>query len=61
MGVPHGEIGKFLSMELGAGAKSVEHEPQVGEIVGTNPGRIKTMTYKIDTYCFKTSCLALLG
>ena len=44
----------------GAMAKSVEDWSRVWEIVGSNPGRVKPMTYKTDTCCFLAKCLALL-
>ncbi len=45
----------------GAVAESVEHWSRVREIVGSNPGRVKPMTYKIDICHFLARCSALLG
>ena len=45
----------------GALVESVEHWARVWEIVGSNPGLVKPMTYKIDTCGFLARCLALLG
>ena len=42
-------------------AESVEHWSLVREIAGSNPGRVKPMTYKIDTCRFLARCSALLG
>ena len=43
----------------GAVAESVEHWSRVWKIMGSNPGRVKPMTYKIDTCRFLTRCSAL--
>ena len=45
----------------GAVAESVEHWSRLREIVGSNTGRVKPMTYKIDTCRFLARCLVLLG
>ena len=41
--------------------ESVECGARVREIGGSIPGRVKLMTYKIDTYCLLAWHLALLG
>ena len=46
---------------LDAVAESVEHWTCAREIVGSNPGHVKPMTYIIDTCRFLDRCLALLG
>ena len=48
-------------LKPGAVAESVEHWSRVREIMGSNPGRVKPMSYKIDTCHFLARCLALLG
>ena len=48
-------------MGLGAVAESVEHWSRVWEIVGSNAGRVKLMTYTIDTCHFLARCSASLG
>ena len=45
----------------GVVAESVEHWFRVLEIVGSNPGRVKPMTYKTDTCRFLAKCSPLLG
>ena len=42
-------------------AESVEHWSRVWKIVGSNPSRVKPMTYKIDTCCMLARYSALLG
>ena len=42
-------------------AESVEHCPRVREILGSNPGRVKPLTYQIDTRHFLARYFALLG
>ena len=41
--------------------KLVEHWCRMREIVGLNHGRVKPMTYKVDTCRFLARCSALLG
>ena len=45
----------------GSVAESEEHGPRMREIVGLNPGRVKSMTYQIYTCSFLVQYLALLG
>ena len=49
------------SLWPGAVAESVEHWSRVWKIMGSNPGWVKPMTYKIDTCRFLARCSALLG
>ena len=56
---PHGRTTTLVPP--GAVAESVEHGPHMREIVGSNPGRVKPMTYQIDTCHFLAKCSALLG
>ena len=44
----------------GAVAESVEHWSPMRVIVGSNTGRVKPMTYKIDIGRFLARCSALL-
>ena len=46
---------------LGPVVESVEHGSRLREIVVSNHGRVKPMTYQIDTCRFLARCLALLG
>ena len=46
---------------LAAVAKSVERIPHVWEIRSLVPGRVKPMTYQIDTCRFLAWCSALIG
>ena len=46
---------------LGAVAESVERWSRVREIVGSNPGGGKPMTYQIDTGHIPARCSTLLG
>ena len=49
------------SEELDAIAKLVEHWSRMRDIMGSNAGRVKPMTYKIYTCRFLARCSALLG
>ena len=51
----------FLKLVPGAVTESVEHWSRVWEIVSSSSGRVKPMTYNIDTCCFLAKCSALLG
>ena len=42
-------------------AELVAHWSRVREIVGSHPGRVKPMAYKIDTCPFLARCSALVG
>ena len=46
---------------MGVVAESVEHWRRMRDIVGSKPGRVKSMTYEIDTCRFLARCSALLG
>ena len=45
----------------GSVAESVEHGSLMWEFVSSNRGRVKPMTYKLDTYRYQARCSALLG
>ena len=53
----------YVCLLLGAVAvaESAEQWPRVLEIVGSNPGRVKPMTYQIDICRLLARCSALLG
>ena len=61
VGSTPGELNQWLTNILAAVAESGEHWSRVREIVGSNPGQVKPMTYKIDTCRFLARCSALLG
>ena len=44
----------------GSVAELVKHWSRMWEIVGSIPGRVKAMSYKIDTCLFLAWCSALL-
>ena len=46
---------------LGVVAELIEHWSRVWEIKGSNPGRVKPMTYQIGTCRLRAKCSALLG
>ena len=58
--IPDLILSYFYNMS-GTVAESVEHLHRVREIVGSNPRRVKPMTYKIDTCCFLAWRLGLVG
>ena len=45
----------------GHSGQTLESRPCVWEIMSLVPGRVKLMTYKIDTCLFLVGCSALLG
>ena len=51
----------YGTLKPSAVVESVEHWSRMREIVGSNPSRVKPMTYQIDTCRFLARCSALLG
>ena len=46
------DMNMAFALALGAVAESIEHWSRVWDIVGSNPGQVKPMTYQIDTCRF---------